>query len=205
MSQSEDSDSPKRRAILNAATELFTGRGYGAVSMDAIAKAADVSKATLYAHFQSKDALFARIIQVASQANFVPGEALPTGLTTEADLKAALRTIGGRLLRFFLEDRVLAIHRLVIAESLRFPELGRAFYENGPLAGRAMLAAWMVHQPGLDVSEPEIAAEQFIGLLRTGLYLRATLGLAGTPTEAAIDDVVEVSVRTFLRAYRSVD
>ena len=63
MAQGDETESPKRRAILNAATELFAARGYGAVSMDAIARAADVSKATLYAHFESKDRLFATIVQ----------------------------------------------------------------------------------------------------------------------------------------------
>lgn len=196
----DDSESPKRRAILNAATELFAARGYGAVSMDAIARSADVSKATLYAHFESKDRLFATIVQVACLEHIMPAEDLPDGATAD---EAALRAIGTRILSFFLRDRSLAIHRLVIAESVRFPELGRAFYENGPVAGRKRLAAWMTGRPALVVPEPEIAAEQFIGLLRAGIYLRATLGLAPEPTESAIDADVAAAVHTFLRAYRA--
>jgi TetR/AcrR family transcriptional repressor of mexJK operon len=208
MAQCEEAESPKRRAILHAATELFAARGYGAVSMDAIARSADVSKATLYAHFESKDRLFATIVQVACLENIMPADDLPDGATpggatpggAMAD-EEALRAIGTRILRFFLLDRSLAIHRLVIAESVRFPELGRAFYENGPVAGRKRLAAWMAGRPALMVPEPEIAAEQFLGLLRAGLYLRATLGLAPEPTEPAIDAVVTAAVGTFLRAY----
>ncbi len=194
----DETKSPKRRAILNAATELFAARGYGAVSMDAIARSADVSKATLYAHFESKDQLFATIVQVACLENIMPAEDLPDGGTDDAD---ALRAIGSRILRFFLLERSLAIHRLVIAESVRFPELGRAFYDNGPVAGRKRLAAWMAGRPSLHVPEPELAAEQFLGLLRSGLYLRATLGLAPEPTEPAIEAVVAAAVRTFLRAF----
>src|SRR5580692_7727547 len=124
----DDSESPKRRAILNAATDLFAARGYGAVSMDAIARAADVSKATLYAHFESKDRLFATIVQVACLEHIMPADELPDDATPDGELEddAALRAIGTRILRFFLRDRSLAIHRLVIAESVRFPELGRA-------------------------------------------------------------------------------
>jgi TetR/AcrR family transcriptional repressor of mexJK operon len=200
MAQGDEIESPKRRAILNAATDLFAARGYGAVSMDAIARAADVSKATLYAHFESKDRLFATIVEVACLENFIPADDLADAPT---DLADALRAIGARLLRFFLRERSLAIHRLVIAESVRFPELGRAFYDNGPVAGRKRLAAWMVEQPALVVPEPEVAAEQFLSLLRSGLYLRATLGLAPEPTEPAIDAVVTSAVTTFLRAYGS--
>jgi len=203
MAATEDPESPKRRAILNAATDLFAARGYGAVSMDAIAREADVSKATLYAHFESKDRLFAMIVRVACEENIAPQYDLPdTGSREQSgDVAAALQAIGGRALRFFLHDRILAIHRLVIAESIRFPELGRAFYENGPAAGRKMLGAWMASQPGLNVPEPELAAEQFSCLLRSGLYLRATLGLGPDPDEPAIDAVVTAAVRTFLRAY----
>jgi TetR/AcrR family transcriptional repressor of mexJK operon len=195
-----ESESPKHRAIVDAATELFAARGYGAVSMEAIARAADVSKATLYAHFTSKDSLFATIVQAACREHIMPGdELLDAG--TASDVEAALRTIGGRILRFFLQDRSLAIHRLVIAESMRFPELGRAFYDNGPASGREMLAAWMVRRPALVVPDPDVAAEQFIGLLRTGLYLRATLGLEPEPGEAAIDAAVNAAVATFTRAF----
>jgi TetR/AcrR family transcriptional repressor of mexJK operon len=200
MSQAEAANSPKHRAILNAATELFAAKGYGAVSMDAIARAADVSKATLYAHFESKDQLFATIVQVACLENIMPADALPD--VTTAD-ETALRAIGNRILRFFLRDRSVAMHRLVIAESARFPELGRAFYDYGPVVGRERLAAWMAGRPSLEVPEPELAAEQFLGLLRTGLYLRVTLGLAPEPSEAAVDEVVSAAVRTFLRAYRA--
>jgi TetR/AcrR family transcriptional repressor of mexJK operon len=198
MALADETESPKRRAILNAASELFVARGYGAVSMDAIARAADVSKATLYAHFESKDRLFATIVQVACQENIMPADDLPDGGTGEHE---ALKVIGGRILRFLLLDKSLAINRLVIAESVRFPELGRAFYENGPVFGRTRLAAWMAARPALVVPEPEIAAEQFLALLRAGLYFRATLGLEPEPDEPAIDAVVISAVGAFLRAY----
>jgi len=196
----EDSESPKRRAILNAATELFTARGYGAVSMDAIAREADVSKATLYAHFESKDRLFATIVQSACQEHITPTGELADDAAL--DVEASLRAIGGRILRFFLRDRTMAIYRLVMAESARFPELGNAFYQGGPANGRRMLAAWLTRQPGLVVPDVAIAAEQFFGLLRTDLYLRASVGLTPVPDEAAIDAVVDAAVQTFLRAYR---
>src|SRR3546814_2076260 len=57
-----DSASPKRAAIIAAATDLFTHSGYGAVSMDAIAAKAGVSKRTVYSHFPGKDVLFAAVM-----------------------------------------------------------------------------------------------------------------------------------------------
>lgn len=195
-----DSDSPKRQAMLDAATELFTAQGYGAVSMDAVARAAGVSKATLYAHFSSKDRLFATIIGEACRQNIAAAAPLPGA---DGDLREALTVFAGRTLRFLLQDRALAIHRVVVAECVRFPELGRAFYDNGPGEFRRAFGDWLAGETvagRLHVADPGIAADQFIGLMRSGLFLRATLGLA-PPSEADIDAAVAAMVDTFLKAY----
>jgi TetR/AcrR family transcriptional repressor of mexJK operon len=197
-----DADSPKRQAVIEAAGDLFIAQGYGAVSMDAIARAAGVSKATLYAHFASKDKLFATIINEACLQNVAIGELLPEA---SDDIAAALTGVGQRLLRFLLDTKPLAIHRVVIAESLRFPELGRAFYENGPVFFRRVFSAWLAAQEAagrLAVPDPTMAADQFVGLLRApGVFLRASLGLPPPPTDTEIDATVNAAVRTFLRAY----
>jgi len=195
-----DNESPKRQQMLEAATSLFMAHGYGAVSMDAVARAAGVSKATLYAHFSSKDRLFATIIGDACQHKLALGGVLPAEAT---DIRSALLAFGGRLLRFFLEERALAIHRIVIAESTRFPELGRAFYDHGPDALLRSFAAWLTERARagrLAIEDPAMAAEQFVSMLRTSLFLRVSLGLAAAG-EAEIDATVEAAVTTFLRAY----
>jgi TetR/AcrR family transcriptional regulator, mexJK operon transcriptional repressor len=195
-----DSESPKRQLVLDAATSLFMAQGYGAVSMDAIARAAGVSKATLYAYFSSKDRLFATIIGEACRQNIATTNFLPGG---ETDVQAGLITFAGNTLRFLLEERSLAIHRVVVSESLRFPELGRAFYDNGPGVFRRVFGDWLAEQTAagrLAVPDPALAADQFIGLLRGGLYLRATLGLT-PPSEAEIDDALASAVAAFVRAY----
>lgn len=197
-----DSESPKRQAVICAAGDLFIAQGYGAVSMDAVARAAGVSKATLYAHFASKDALFATIINEACLKNVAVGDLLPE---PAGDLAAALSALGQRMLRFLLDPGALAIHRVVVAESVRFPELGRAFYDNGPGLFRQTFSEWLTVQAAagqLGVPDPLMAADQFMGMLRTGgIFLRASLGLPPPPTEAEINATVAAAVRTFLRAY----
>jgi TetR/AcrR family transcriptional repressor of mexJK operon len=206
MSQSpeirHDADSPKRQAVIEAAGELFIAQGYGAVSMDAIARAAGVSKATLYAHFASKDKLFATIISEACQQNVAISDLLPE---PSGDIAAALTGVGQRMLRFLLDAKPLAIHRVVVAECLRFPELGRAFYESGPAFFRRVFSAWLMAQVAagrLAVADPAMAADQFVGMLRApGVFLRASLGLSPPPTDTEVDATVDAAVRTFLRAY----
>lgn len=200
-----DSDSPKCRQILAAAESLFTAQGYGAVSMDSIAKAAGVSKATLYAYFSSKDRLFATIIADAcagsdtSQTLLPDPDALP-----EDDPRAALTQLGGRMLRFMLSDDVLSIYRVVIAESPRFPELGRAFYEGGKQVSCQWTADWLARQRAagmLFMDDPEEAARHWMSLLRGDLFLRGMIGLEPRPTDADIDAAVRSAVDMFLRAY----
>ena len=171
----QDTESPKRKVILEAATELFMAHGYGAVSMDAIARAAGVSNATLYAYFTSKDQLFATIIREACLQSVSPHDPLPADAT---DVRAALLAFGGRLLRFLLEPRSLAIHRVVISEWLA----------DQAAAGR------------LAVPDPITAADQFLSLLKTRPFLRASRGLP-PPTDAEVEAVVTSAVATFLKAY----
>ena len=193
--------SRKRQVVLAAASELFCAQGYGAVSMDAVARQAGVSKATLYAHFTGKDALFAemvagRLAEVRAEAEAVARHDLPP--------RQALHQMGLRWLSFMLAPRTLAIYRIVVAEGPRFPDLARAFLAAGPEKGRAWLSGWIAEElrrgrlrPDLD---PGRAAEQLIGMLRGDLYLRCVLGQAEA-SQAEIVAVVEAAADTFLRAH----
>ncbi len=193
--------SPKRRAILDAAESLFLDHGYGAVSMDAVARQASVSKATLYAYFTSKDELFATIVAERG-LSYVLDESLFRD--DPADLRAALLAIGGAVLRFLLQPRTLAIYRIAVAESMRFPELGRAFLESGPHRCLARFAAWLERQDlPLLVSEQarHTAAMQFTALIRSGVFLRASLGVPPVPDDVEIEATVAAAVDTWMAAY----
>jgi AcrR family transcriptional regulator len=190
----------KRERMLEAARSLFLAHGYGAVSMDAVARAAGVSKATLYAHFESKDRLFATIIATTCSRKWEFLESL----SDEGGLRQALIDIASACLGLMLREDSLAVYRMTIAESARFPELGRAFYENGPQAFRERLATWIAKRAALgwlDVPDVGTAADQFMGMLRGNLHMRASLGLLPASTEAVIDQAAADATDTFLRAF----
>ena len=191
----------KREAILLAAGQVFLQSGYGAASMDAIAKTAGVSKATVYAHFTSKDRLFAAMIDYGCRERF---GSLREARSDSEDVAAELLDIGRNFYRLVLDPQGLAIYRVVIAESARFPELGRAFYDAGPrltfdLLVRILGAA--VARGQLEIRELRPAAEQFIGMIRGDLYLRRLLGMAGEPEAEEIERGVVRAVDAFMRAY----
>ena len=195
-------ESPKRRAILQAAGHLFMTVGYGAVSMDAVAKTAGVSKATLYAHFGAKDRLFAAIMHEACES--MRRSSGVEGALAELPLQDALRSLGGQWLGFLLAEQAIAVRRVVVAEGPKFPELAHAFYDNGPRLSRAWIAGWIgdeVARGRLRCPDAERAAEQFVSLLTGDLMLRATLGIGPPPDAAAIAAQVDAAVAMFCSAY----
>ncbi len=193
--------SPKRLQVLDAAEKLFLAYGYGAVSMDAVARSAGVSKATLYAHFTSKDQLFAMIVSERGVVAQIE-DLLPPGPVT--DLRAALEAIGQRVLSFMMSPRTLSIFRITIAESVRFPELGAAFHAAGPQRFCDRVGGWLTVQQAAGLIGPadlDVATQQFMALLRSSLFLRASLGLPPEPTTHDIQATVAAAVDTWLAAF----
>lgn len=192
----------KRRQVVEAAARLFMAQGYGATSMDAIAREAGVSKATLYAYFDGKDALFAAIVGEACERHADGRQYCHADDAT--DMGAALTTLGREYLSFLFREDVVAIQRVVLAEGPRFPELGRAFYDSGPRRMIAWLAGWfesLQRRGSLRAGDTPVAAEQFLSLLRGTIFMRRMLGVPPVPGLADIDTIVSAAVDTFLRAW----
>jgi len=191
----------KHQAIQRAGTDVFLRLGYGAASMDLIASEAGVSKQTVYNHFHSKDALFKAIVEDLTATLMAPLVLRDAAASSPDRL---LRAFGRDFLTLMLRPSSLALYRLIVAESARFPELGGAIYAVG--AGRliAMLAdylAWETRNGRLDVADPDLAAEAFIGALTGRLQLRALLGVRNRPDEAELQRRIDHAVSGFLALY----
>lgn len=193
--------SPKAEQVLDAAATVFLEQGFGVASMDAVAQAAGVSKATVYAHFGGKDALFAAIVE---RACLRYAEILGSPDMREADVAAVLRSVGSNFLGLLLRPQTLAIFRVVVAEAPRFPNLGRVFFESGPrrvlerVEGFIRVAA---DKGQLGVADPHRAAEHFLGLLKGELHMKMVLGLTEEVSPQEFDATVDAAVSAFLQAY----
>ena len=187
--------------LLDVATEVFLGKGFKGASMIEIARRAGASKQTLYARYPSKAELFAALIERKAARLF---EAIgPLG--DERALRETLVHFGGKMLDLIVADESRGVHRVVIAECLEFPELGEIFWERGPGRVRALLAEYLRAQQKLGLIEcgdPELAVEIFLGLLVSGLSLRAWLGIQPTftRTPAQRKAWAALAVDMFLRA-----
>jgi TetR/AcrR family transcriptional repressor of mexJK operon len=205
--EDEGRSSRKRRAIIEAATEVFLRKGYLGTSMDEIAARAAVSKQTVYKHFADKERLFTEIVAGTVDEASDPVYAEVASLKDSGDVAADLRDLGRRQLTAVLEPRLLALRRLVIAEAGRFPELGRAFYERGPgrtLAALATAFEQLAARGVLKLDDPQLAAAHFNWLIMSMPVNEAMLlGADKRRTRAELDRLVDAGVRVFLAAYAS--
>jgi TetR/AcrR family transcriptional regulator, mexJK operon transcriptional repressor len=197
----------RRQMILEAATEVFVRNGYLGATTDQVAAAASVSKQTVYKQFGDKQHLFAEVIGVTT-AGVVDrlAAAVASTLGDARDVRTALRDLAGGFLRGLLQPDVLRLRRLVIAEADRFPEIGRAWFEQGfdralVILGEALQA---LADRGLlhDLGDPTLAAYQFAGLV---MYQPMNqLMFAGTgelPPGDTLDRVADSAVEVFLARY----
>lgn len=196
--------SAKREAILQAALQVFLESGYAAASMDTLAARAGVSKATIYAYFKSKDELFGELIRLRCDTCFGPLEAPDLGGLDQDGVREALRRLGRSFWDLVTSPEALGAYRIVVAEAPRFPEVGKAFYEAGPRPGYQAVTrvfAELDRRGLLAVPDPRAAAEFFIGMLRSDLYLKRLLGLddGGGSVDAMIEKAVDVLCRAYAR------
>src|SRR5690606_32157862 len=131
----------KRRAILEAATEVFLRSGYLGTNMDEIAALSGVSKQTVYKHFAGKEALF---IETVSSMTSEPGDQILSQLKEPAkasEVRDYLLHYATLQLTTVLTPRIMQLRRLVIGEVSRFPDLAKVLYERGPQRAIAAMAA----------------------------------------------------------------
>lgn len=197
-------DPEKRRQILDGAQAIFHAQGFDAASMNEIAVAAGVSKGTLYVYFEDKEHLFVALIEREREKH---RQHMYEALTEHPDLPQALAGFGTNLVRLLTDPFSLSAHRIVLGVAERMPDLGRAFFERGPLLGGQRLAAFLrmrITAGELSIADPELAAGQFIDLCQSTL-LRPRLFNAERrpPTNAEIRHVVDEAVAMFLARYAS--
>ena len=188
----------KRQAILRGAKAVFLKRGFGGASMDAVAAQAGVSKMTLYRYFGGKEDLFAGVITELCEAIVDPN----LGQVLAQAPKDALGAFAEKMIAIVFARETLELHRIVIAESRRFPKLGRLFYANGPASCVAALASYFErhrHDPRLKIREPRRSAEEFLELLRGYAHLRILLGLERGPSVQDIRARIEAALGHVLR------
>lgn len=187
--------------VLDGARVVFLRDGFEAASVDEIARVAGVSKATLYAYFPDKRLLFMEVAKVECRRQ---AEATLELLDTEAPVAEVLTRAAERITAFTLSEFGQRVFRVCLAESDRFPGLGREFYDSGPRLARERLVSFLQAAVGrgeLAIDDLELAADQFVQLCKALLHDRLIFGLSETAAPEAAARVVRGAVEMFMARY----
>lgn len=191
----------RQAQIISLARGLFLQRGYAATSMSQIAALAGGSKATLYHYFPSKQALFFAVVQAESARTL---NHLFEGAALGGELRADLMKLAERFLHLMLSEDLVALYRLITAESGRFPEIGRVAYETGfarGLARMAVLIAAAMDRGVLKRGDPLHAAELLLSMAMGPLHLRRLWRVEGAVSDADIVVTAEGIATHFLACW----
>lgn len=191
----------RREAILDVAAESFLEHGYAGTTMSAIAATLGGSKGTLWSYFASKEVLFAAVIDRVTQAFRAQ---LSLILNPRDGVEAALRRFCIEFLRKVTSPEAIALHRLVVGETNRFPEIGHIFYERAPRQTQKLLAEFLaeaMERKSLRRTDPLIAARQLIALCMAGEHQLLLMGMTDTLAPETLEAEVDNAMNTFIRAY----
>ncbi|MBM1221872.1 TetR/AcrR family transcriptional regulator [Ponticoccus sp. SC2-23] len=189
--------------VLAGAREVFMTDGFDGASVDDIAKRSGVSKATLYSYFPDKQRLF---MEVAKSECLRQADEAIASIDMSAPVEEILGSAGRQIVRFITSDFGQSIFRICVAESERFPALGRDFYESGPALVRSRLTeffATAAENGALKIDDLELAADQFHMLCKVDILDRVVFKNEQGITHAAVDRVVDGAVATFMARYRA--
>ncbi|WP_454286013.1 TetR/AcrR family transcriptional regulator [Rhizobium arsenicireducens] len=195
-------DPVKREQILDGARQVFMKMGFDAASMNDVTREAGVSKGTIYVYFQSKEDLFAALIE-RQKGRFT--DALRDILADSEDAEQGLRRFAEAFVHQIVETDMIPAMRTVLGVVDRMPGLCHRFLSNAPSNARSVLEAFIRHQidrGALATEDPDLAARQFIDLA-TGTFFKQRLfgEMREVPAREELDRVIESAVRVFLCAY----
>lgn len=191
----------KREQILQAAISLFCEQGFPHTNMDDVAKLAEVSKQTVYAHFGSKDDLFVAAIESRCVVHQLTGDLFLDPLAPEASIMRFAQQFG----EMIVSHETTAVFKTCVAQAESHPELPRLFFNAGPRHVLSLLSGFLqqVDEQGLyDFPKPHDSAIRLCLMLFGELKLRLELGLDVENLRLTRDVYIQDTAQMFLRAHR---
>ena len=187
--------------VLRGAREIFLSDGFEGASVDEIARRAGVSKATLYSYFPDKRLLFVEVAKAECRRQAQIGH---DRIDITQPARQVLADIAWQTIDFITSDFGHRIFRMCVAEGDRFPAIGRAFYESGPLTLRQRLTEFFdaaIARGDLAIEDRALAADQFVELCKADLYPRMMFNMERDFAPEEKRRVAEGAVEMFLARY----
>jgi len=188
-----------RDHILDVATALFLKRGYGLTSIEAVAREARISKLTFYHRFADKADLFRAVVHRIIDSLHPPANVPLIG--EDNNLQENLQRLAKFMLQGALSPPGLALTRLIMAGSTRFPELADIASRQGGRQKAITIVSGLLEShartENIPLKNPTFAAEQFLQMV-INIPQRRAMGLGTPMTPDEIEAWVPNTVELFL-------
>ncbi len=187
--------------VLDGARQVFLKDGFEGASVDDIAREAGVSKATLYSYFPDKRLLFMEVARTECQ---LQADRAVAAIDMAQPVAAVLRDAAEQMIDVITSGFNQRIFRICVAESDRFPELGREFYESGPNLIRQRLVSFLQKAQArgeVQIDDLPLAADQFHELCKVDLFDRCLFNIDQSFSKAEKARVASGAVEMFMARY----
>ncbi|MEI8388323.1 MAG: TetR/AcrR family transcriptional regulator [bacterium] len=187
----------KSELIFNAAFKLFLKCGYNNTSMDEVAKEAGVSKQTIYNNFENKQIILQKIVINQSKKYYKDIEDVEV---TEENFDILLEKFCKNFLKLVIDEKLCAVHRIVLSEMATNPNITKNFYNIGPSITYIMLEKFISKAAAkglIQVSSPSKYADHLISLLKGKYYNEILFGVRDNVSKEELEEHLK-SVLTIL-------
>ena len=195
----------KKAEILRVAGELFLQYGYDGVSVDMVVAKAGGTKTNIYVHFGGKAELFAAVVEDLWSESVQPFSEIENLEVGRIPLEEALRQLGRGFLGGICTRREISLHRMVVAEASKHPELAARWHSIGPLAAYNAITKYVERQQaaGQLIGMPaHRLGPLFVDMMSQKIHLAMMIGGAPAPSKAEIAQMVDDAVEVFLHGAR---
>lgn len=194
-------DQAKQDAILASARDEFFEYGFESASIERIAAAANVSKVTIYNHFQNKENLFSAM--VGSECRIMRGN-LPEMSEDEIPLRSELLNFAHSMMEFLSSPDIIRFDRRMAAEVERYPQMGELFLNAGPRLMQNMLTEMLageMEKGRLEKADPQQAAAHLYGIIKGFADVEWRFSDPEKAADTVRNEALQASVDRFIKAY----
>tara|TARA_R100000900_G_scaffold118352_3_gene93110 strand:+ start:440 stop:1054 length:615 start_codon:yes stop_codon:yes gene_type:complete len=191
----------KRKSIMAAAGAEFQDNGFTHAAMAEIARKADVSTATLYKHFGSKEELFSSIVEASYEGLGIP----KSGAQDAKTAKEALTIAANDYLNQQFGAGINALMRAIISETSGVPDVGKDFLKRGVNGRNKDFVAFLnslVERKLLKPHDTKISSLQIVGMIKEN-FVWPTMFDPNFKLPSNKDAIIEEAIDTFLARYGS--
>ena len=188
---------PKKNAILLAATELFSEKGYDGASISELSRMTGAAGGTIFHHFENKEALFQCITQgLCDNATQVSDHPYDKNIP----LRTQLHTIAEQEMAFLTAKEFRDIFKMITSESLASPELTKTNFDNFKESSIGVVK-WIrqaVKDGKLSVTDPVRAGKQFLALIEAFALWPQLYDYKPVPNKNEQKKIIDSTMNNFL-------